>query len=825
MIKNEFEACWLFSVTRSVLFVSFCMAFSGLHAADWDFFDWKVPPPASPAADAQHFTPEEREHFFPRPEYEPDFRGINRDRIRPMPAPGVHPRLMITPDDLPEIRERIQTSQAAGIAYKKLVTDTANFDDEANTDMKALIDGSATVELINGGPDSDGEGARIRLTSELAANALRALLDEDEERGRRVAAALTTYGRLAREHVEARGYIGLYRPLKNMSLAYDYAAPFMTDAQRAEVRGAMALALTRPYHHLDGAMYGVGHPRPSHNWVSLVTQYIMQFALVIEGEDPGIEGMDAGYITGAVDAMLETSERWIHYFWGENGASMEGMGKNQLNAMVYIPLARRGNWLIAHPHVRRAIDSFYPAILQPWGYRVINRGGWGGGENNVAVRDVIAMKWIAPKDPVVDFMYRNAVGEAYENLTGMDVIMAVDWSGPKDWEAHGKQSGASLNFLDARRAMLSARTAWEKDATWLQFVTEQAWTAHKRNEIATFAFSAMGVRWGDYISAYAVSRGGGNMVMIDGFEAGSIGRMVSASTSDAAAFATADWAYGFNGYVEPGDPNPTINDFQVLNPFEAPFADMKDRFHWQNPWRKIPASEDREINSPYPVEHAYRTVGLVRGSSPYALIIDDIRKGEGRHLFEWYMQTPADMAVVSMNSHELDDFSFEDMILTREQDIIGSNNLGTKSVRPGAPCLVVRVLHMNTDHKHRTATPAVLETWNSIPSWPNTSILPVGRRVKIQTWASNPNFMIMLYPFRYGDALPATRLSRDRKRLTVVSRGQMDEFIFENEPGEPTRFVLRQTVPGRVDETFRFGFDADQEMDMEIDDMIDGISW
>ena len=44
-----------------------------------------------------------------------------------------------------------------------------------------------------------------------------------------------------------------------------------------------------------------------------------------------------------------------------------------------------------------------------------------------------------------------------------------------------------------------------------------------------------------------------------------------------------------------------------------------------------------------PVQKAFRTVGLVRGEQPYALVVDDCRKDDGEHLYEWLMQVPDDV--------------------------------------------------------------------------------------------------------------------------------------------------------------------------------------
>ena len=47
-----------------------------------------------------------------------------------------------------------------------------------------------------------------------------------------------------------------------------------------------------------------------------------------------------------------------------------------------------------------------------------------------------------------------------------------------------------------------------------------------------------------------------------------------------------------------------------------------------------------------PVERAFRTAALVRGKYPYVLIVDDLKKDDSTHLYEWAMQMPEDVEVI-----------------------------------------------------------------------------------------------------------------------------------------------------------------------------------
>jgi len=816
----------------------------------WADFDWSCSPPAEAPDGWSLFSPSERERLFPAPQWKPDFRGIDKSRLRPAPAPGVHPRIYIAPGDVPEIRNRIRNSKAAALAYERLCEATEGFFHEGDivdveeaqvitekpkfdlmkgeaagaadplaldekptrtlkkTPIQRLVDGLATPDEYDNAEKS--EGLRLSIVPALAMNALRALIDDDPRRGKRVATALATYGRICQVRMAAGKSIGAYRPLHALAQAYDYAHAFMSDAQRDDVRKAIVKSLTDPVRFLDGAMYGVGHPRPSHNWVSLVTQHILILSLAIEGEQ--------GYNPQTTAAMAQTSERWVHYWWGAKGCSNEGMGKCQLNATCFLSLARRGNWLICHPHVRRAIDSFYPSIMQPWGYTVTTHSGWGGSGNPLRLGDILPMKFIAPDDPVVDFVYRNAVGDDYERIGPMDVILAVDWTGPRNWRQHAREANVPVNYLDPGRAMLCARDRWDPEGMWLQFLCDQQWTAHMQMEIGNFMLTSHGRPWAHFIHAND-SVGASSyhsVLLIDGIQQGGLGRMTAQRANAHACFATADWAPVYNHYVTGPEEKPTVNDYRPLSPVAAPFGGWRGEFDWRNGWLKREPPVDWKARPVLELDYAHRTIGMVRGPNPYVLILDDVQPKDGlTHYFAWYMQVPNDVVVASMVNHQVNEFAFLDILLAAEADSPVSTdtlftNFGHRSVRKGSPCLLVRVLKIRTDPGRHSPVPGVLEAYNNVPHWPNTSLKPVGKRLKIETWAKSPGYRVLLYPHRHGEELPKTQWEEKGKRLRVIFKHQMDVFDFDYTPGDQPRFVLQHNeVAKGVESTLKFGMNVD----------------
>jgi hypothetical protein len=307
-----------------------------------------------------------------------------------------------------------------------------------------------------------------------------------------------------------------------------------------------------------------------------------------------------------------------------------------------------------------------------------------------------------------------------------------------------------------------------------------------------------------------------SVLLIDGVQQGGLGRMVAQRSSASACFATADWAPAYNRHVTARNEKPTYNDYHPLAPFAAPFADWRGEFSWRDPWSKTPPPATWQAKPVYEVDHAFRTIGLVRGPHPYVLVIDDVRKDNSVHLYEWFMQVESDVVVASMANRKIAEFEFMDIILASERDArpgkpdSWAGQHGHRTIRQGAPCLLVRVLNINVDKKHQVPLPGVLETWNNVPWWPNTELKPVGKRLKIQTWAVEPEFRVLMFPHRHGEELPKSSWERKREVLRVTWADQMDEYTFDYTPqGRPT-FVLEHSEPGRrVEDTFRFGVEID----------------
>ena len=219
------------------------------------------------------YSDEEIHKYFDYPQvFEYDATGLAAGAIKPPPAPGVHPRVLFHPDDLPALRRKLAESKPGklqmdgirAVLDKDLTGPKARF--AALYD--AAVAGEGKAEMLD-----------VQFACPIVYEAFRCLIDDDEAGGKKAAAALVTLAKLddaeldkafaaedrkaaEAEAAEAAGKpipptstLAVIRPpLRDyqetkgltqhglLGLGYDFAYGWMTDAQRDAVRRVIAKA-------------------------------------------------------------------------------------------------------------------------------------------------------------------------------------------------------------------------------------------------------------------------------------------------------------------------------------------------------------------------------------------------------------------------------------------------------------------------------------------------------------------------------------------------------------------------------------------------------
>jgi hypothetical protein len=184
----------------------------------------------------------------------------------------------------------------------------------------------------------------------------------------------------------------------------------------------------------------------------------------------------------------------------------------------------------------------------------------------------------------------------------------------------------------------------------------------------------------------------------------------------------------------------------------------KYNFMGCNVWRK-------ENN---PVQHCWRMGVLVRGEQPYALIVDDVRKDDVEHRYDWYMQIPDDVEFVPLDKGKVLLKEISEESAQNGRPHIGSRRLLVIPMGPG-----------NAEVK--------MEEYASGSSRGKAH---KARRLVISRQAVDGQFRVLLYPFR--TTLDPVKSDRDTWEKYPLGA----EVAAVSPPGETEFFVK---LSGRKD--------------------------
>lgn len=756
--------------------------------------------------------------------------------MRPLskaPAAGVHPRILQSPEDRPALIKAYKETPY-GMFMWDLVeawTDKLKGKNIEPADFPTYPEGGLLGPFNRGGWIETSEDYRKVLAGDfstiegnlmnnqvlslLCLELYRCWVVQDADGGRIAAGALTDIAQYLSKGQESGGdvsKIGGY----HMGFGYDYGHGFMNDSQRDIVRKLIAKASMNQAHY--GAF--VDCDAATSNWCTLDS--FMPFTLLaIEGE----EGFNQNYYR----SFAEAYQKFITYGWYESGVPYEGLGKNYQFNTTMIILTRRGINLTGHPNVKAYGQKFLPAFCLPSGKGFLGADDWGGtggdtvmGDYRFNVMDAIGLKYLFPDDKKVDYVWQRYVGEDFRELNDLrpggyypSVLLAAMFpSQALMSEPNRDEAELPLTLFCPERGYLSTRSDNSEDALMLTMHTRQDKGGHTSADRNSFVFAGLGRLWGYQMNIAGGSKYGKvnesrffSTVLVDdvgqcGSASGCFpvpGKMVDFKDSEMLTYATGDAKYAYdwewnweNG--EPGKDSPNLakgwekvletpNDFQFKK-VDLPFMDKPfyEQAHWLQPGMQM-----HYVKKPWnPVQKAFRTSALVRGAHSYALIVDDIQKDDQQHNYKWLMQASSDLEISSFAFSE--DSEIADLYLCGREVPRGEDDV--RRPRKGDPMLMVRVLQCDTDLSRRRYTPiGRLEQYMSNIRWPKSS----GKRLVIPSYSVAPNYKIMLYPYRHGEALPETSFSQDGTVLKVEWPDQKDHYDIEVDEHGRTHMELTRS--------------------------------
>ncbi|OPZ86230.1 MAG: hypothetical protein BWY76_01048 [bacterium ADurb.Bin429] len=753
--------------------------------------------------------------------------------LPPVPPPGVHPRILLTPGDIPDLRRRIRETRCGQALWRHLLCWThgmkGDYDDKADYAQPDRWHGSfgglhGPVPLFRLGKGG-WRGTRYQKLVEgdrgepadfywniFPLEALRCLIEDDADAAKALAKATVTALEIDQAaRITEQRRTGDAAPLSlpvgshNLAFTYDLLFPWLTPEQRARIEEELVAA--NWYHDNYGAFTS---PMATSNWATF--SYWLMAHL-------GAEGLP-GFNELKYQGLYRGWRNFLTYGVFASGAFNEGEGKNQLGMDGIIAMARRtAPNLAGHPHLRAYATSFLPHSLLPSGegFAKFDLLGGIGSPNPI---DLFGLKYLYPSDRVIDYCYRQALGDDYArvpdrpdgywNTLLVCTIYAMDYL-PERPDPSRLEMGHT--FLCGERALLMTRSGWDQDAVWLAMHTRQVSGGHTFADRNAISLAGKGRVWSPPNERADANRCQ-SLVVIDGTtqDTHAPARLIDARETPLATFVVGDakpaWDWRYNMYAGgvAADGTPITREDVLAGKSTLPAGwepvwQSSNDFAWTTrddalatvPLHLAPhwLLRDGTVTmavrqSNYPVRTAVRTAGLVRGRYPYALVVDDIQKDDAVHHYDWILALANDVELLRIDRPNPRADAAKQPVM--DIHLIGRRGLATLDDRgnpaKGEPLLLVRVLRMTT--RDGDARGPVTLAYDTV------------RRLVISADAVAPRFIVLLYPYRAGDPLPRSLIDAKQDVMTIDFPAQRDELRLAPGAQGKTNIVIRREDAGEM---------------------------
>lgn len=806
--------------------------------------------------------PEKEWNTVPKSDF--DFSGFNFKLLgSKVPAPGIYPRLLFSPDDIPMLQQQVRSNNSA---MKSMVEIGyllgKSWLDETSSDGKAFsLLASGDVEKIRSQMDPPAEGPAAysvpRLTKDhkpviynshinyvtncLSTMALYALLTNNNQLGKKTADAIVTYFRLIEPNVDKHlrtsdsefgetfeggnhsttHWRGMHTVIPHMDLAFalDFSGKWMTPDQKKFMQNLIAKTT---YGRRTGGGDG---PRMAWRDINHVTWHLTHLISLAAIE--GLDGFDPeGYASGA-----ELTRDFLDWGIDRNGQVFESNGKSgggiQFEFLSMVILARRGDNLFGHPHLKKFLEA-QTEITTPNAERTITSGTWSGGP--FASQTLGELKAFFPGNKFADYLLTNAYptfdpanfnADTYRKKLEKDGPGRLRLPGPTipdmvfgfpyiaDWKMTKREDlNLKLDWDSDEYGMFSSSGDRTDKATWMNFQVRQntyIGSGHHHSDIGMFHFSSLGVNWfaeshfqKEYDSKYH------NAVMIDGIgesdRSPAKGDYLGATFMPDGAVASADLSYAYSwkwctqvqkwgeGFATLGKDQP-YRDFvyeletrpEILEIFRGT-TKYKMRPWWAT---SNQSNFTPTLRAPWnPVEYVYRNTGLVRGDHPYGIVVDDVKKDAGSHLYQWTGIFGRGVWKTTLESgyRQAVVLGFDAKLQGNEFQKSAAEKLDPIKPEPGTPLLLVYLAGATGNEKLNVEIKKDGPLKNEVPE--------SYCRMSIDLNSSQANFKLIFIPYSSGEELPV--IKEEDGKVSIQWKNQTDVLNFMQASDHRTRFnVLR----------------------------------
>lgn len=759
-----------------------------------------------------------------------DYSGVRS--IAQVPAVGVHPRVYISPSEVPDMINRVQTTASGQEAFKQMHAYTTllhfgynpgnyNHNSSYGSDSygNRRVDNAGKwnmnprySKLLANDPTAfdnttNTNKDRYLLASVMALEALECLImagqiDPDtglayNTRATMLANAMAYWAQLVIGDPNLNWNNYHFFGGVHMALAYDFNYNNMTTAQRDLVRQALAATVPpNPRYGSETHYYAVAS-----NWVGLNSFEVLT-NWAIEGE--------AGYNTTLTEEYMRAYRNFLTYGWYASGTPLEGLGKNYQFVTSLIAAAKRGYSLLGHPHVRTFGNDYLPAITQPYGYSVQGTDVWGGTgwdaevggwKNNPS--DILGLKYAFPNDQGIDFAWRNYIEKWYSNSSENYVyqsiepatsgyhnylVMAVLFAQDYNSGSFAAQNQAALggeSYFAPERGMAVMRSGYDEDALMTHFHCRQDLGGHTNGDRNNFTLSALGRNWIRYTYGSAFQETEYHSCLL---------------VDDMGIFVTQKDG---NKARQPGK----VLNFSDTGPLAQITGDATYAYSWEWHWETRSASQDHSwlgTNNWTKVTETWNDFRYVPGTEVYHNIPwYDFGHWNTPFMLERMIKRPYNpmqrvyrtmglvrcerpyMLIIDDIQKDNDVHNYKWLAQTANDLVISGTdvNIADNDYRcdvimsepNGNRKLLVRVLN---NEGYTGGVPAILETLT-----PGINGVSPITRLVVEANVVAPDFKVLIYPYTDGDPLPVTNWNPNHDELWVTLDGESKIFEFDKNNG------------------------------------------
>ena len=810
------------------------------------------------------------------PHSEDDLKGFNAKLLGSKPPPpGVYPRLLFSPEDVPMLAQRVKSTRIGqqsliimehlfkttwldpatddGKVFKKLATgDVAGLE----WDIKPGAAPNEVPQQFKGMKPGIYNSHVAYVPECLTSLALYCLLTGNDAVGKDVAAAVANYYRLREPLVDEwlsisdsefgssttakdgtvvnlngagarthwRNIHGLVAHM-NLAMALDLSGKWMDADDKDTMRRIIAKATYGRRSYAQDAPLRFRDV----NWMGWDLPHYLAVAAI-----EGLPGFDPeAYASGA-----ESVRAYLDWGMDDSGVVFESNGKTpgslQFHFLSMITLARRGDNLFGHPHWRKLLQGQIQ-MTSPSGQVTVNSGTQyvPYSRQALSLNYLNEIKAFFPGSRQPDYLLSKALQtpgaesddslrcwpragfnpEAFRkeiaswkrvrlpSLTYPGFVNGVLYDADIVSTTRA-DLGLPLDFSAPTHGVFSAYSDRTPEATWINMMVRPnhyLGAGHHHADAGMFHFSALGVDWFTQTSMTQEYHGKFfNLVQVDGKSepepipgfpnTGILGyngaaTYLGASNTPQFSAAAADltYAYSWRWMTQPPqvftpkisslawemDPSPAIQKIF------AGTARYKMRPWWTNYTFEnfIPTSR-----APFnPMERVYRNVGLIRGGHPYGLVIDDLKKDDAQHLYQWAAMPGGGVWKASVPG-----------LAANQIALAWRPGLEKKEIAPqaGEPLLIVTALGMDDSGDAKLPLFQV-----------ETADGPGDRggkpqqyeRLVINRRAKEVGFKVLLLPVRAGAPLPVVKYDAGKNSATVSWPDQKDTLRFSRGSDSRTR--------------------------------------